>query len=105
MLLVRLVLFPDRGVGGDDAPAVILLGIGEQRLDDEVARALVQRSAIGGGLEQRRVVVLAQIFAERPQHLAPIVELNVDGAFLSEERLLLAVAPIADDRDLIISAI
>ena len=105
MLLVLLPLLPDRGVGGDDQAVAIAFRIGDQRLDDEIARALVQRPAIGGGLEQRRVVVQPQIFAERPQRFAPIVELDIGAALLGEEGFLGPVAEIANHRDLVIGAV
>jgi hypothetical protein len=40
MLLVLLPLLPDRRVAGDDQPAAIVLGVGQERLHDEVAGAL-----------------------------------------------------------------
>src|SRR2546423_9725871 len=102
MLRVLLPLLPDRRVGGDDPPAFIRLGIGEQRLHDEIARTLVHLAAIGGGLEQRWIVILAEIFTQRPEHFAPIVEFDVRAPLLGEEGLFFAIAEVAHYRDLIV---
>ena len=57
-----------------------------------------------GSRGQRGIVVLPEIFAESPEHLAPIIELNVGVAFHGEEGLFGAVAEVAHDRDLVIGA-
>ncbi|HWU92559.1 MAG TPA: hypothetical protein VN106_04855 [Sphingomicrobium sp.] len=105
MLLVLLALLPDRGVGSDDSAAAIRLRIGHQGFDDEVPGGLVQRAAKGCDVQQRGVVVPAEIFAEHPERFAPIVEFDVGAALLGEEGLLAAVAEVANHRNLVIGIV
>ncbi len=82
VLLVFLVLLPDGGVFRDDPGLIraVALRVGEERLDDVVAGALVEWAAPGGSLEQGGVVEFALVLAEDPQRKAPVVEIDVGGA-------------------------
>ena len=97
MLLVFLMLLPDRSIGIDNQALVIHFRVCQQRFHDIVPGALIEPAAICRCPQQSVVVVTLQVLTQYLQHKPPIVELNIGIALAGEKRLFGAIPEIADN--------